>query len=107
MEITHVDGVTVNTNDLADVDALLMEESAKLHKLFAKYNRQLTLIGEMRGSVNSGGCSFFHLGSSEDSPETMQQNFGKYMGRLDWFVQTFSHGNYAIARIIKQLYNIS
>ena len=101
MEITHIDGRTVNTDELADVDAILMEESAKLHKLFAKYNRQLTLVGEMKGGKDGrGSCCFFHLGQPEDSPEKMQENFDKYMSRLSWFVSGFSRGHYTIAQIM-------
>ncbi len=49
MKIKHVDGREVDTDTLSDVDSLLMEKSKELHELFAMYNRQLFLVGEMRG----------------------------------------------------------
>ena len=65
MKIEHANGLSVETNELPDVDAILMEESQKIHALFKKYNRQMFLVGEMRGMNDknfvNGGCVFFYI----------------------------------------------
>ncbi len=104
MKITHADGVIVDTDKLCDVDALLLEESAKLHKLFAKYNRQLLLLGEMKGSdefnMNKSGTSFFHIMDPNVTvtPEVRDEKYNKYISRIHGFVQTISQGYLGIVR---------
>lgn len=104
MEITHVTGKTVDTDKLPDVDALLMEASKELHSLFAKYNRQLFLVGEMKSTEDktaTNGCSFFHLGAPElqKDPEAMQKAAGMYYGRLDGYIRGMSNHTLGIGRI--------
>jgi hypothetical protein len=104
MEITHANGKSVDTDKLPDVDALLMEGSKALHELFAKYNRQLFLIGEMKSTEDksaSNGCSFFHLCSKETSedPEAMQKAVGAYYGRIDGYIRGMSNHSLGIGRI--------
>ncbi len=90
MEIKHVNGEVVDTDKLSDVDAILMEESKKLHLLFQKYNRQLFLVGEMKGKEEAKfrGSVFFHImplgpeGSTVDVEE-YKKAAGIYWGRVD------------------------
>ena len=80
MKIKYVNGESVETDKLPDVDALLMEESQKLHALFKKYNRQLFLVGEMNSKRDSKlihGCSFFHL-MPEDPTDPEKVNNEEY-----------------------------
>jgi hypothetical protein len=101
MEINHVNGGNVNTDKLNDVDSLLMEESAKLHKLFAQYNKQLALFGEMKATVDTSaedGCSFFHIGKQEDDEQILQKNFNRFIRRIDGFIRTLTQGQLYIAK---------
>lgn len=101
MEINHINGTGVDTDKLSDVDAILMEESAKLHKLFSKYDRQLTLIGEMKsteGTSSEDGCSFFHIAKSDDDELTIQKRFDRFVKRMDRFIRKFTHGSLFIAQ---------
>lgn len=103
MEIKHVDGTSVNTDQLGDVDALLLEESAKLYKLFVKYNRQVLLLGEMRASADatldkSLGGSFFHLCKETDNQEIKNNKFFAYLNRIDGFVRMFTRNQFFITK---------
>jgi len=104
MKVEHVTGATVDTDRLPDVDALLMEESKKLHEQFAKYNRQLFLVGEMKSTVDkpaSGGCSFFHVGAKgiQDDKEKFKEAIGRYYGRIDGYIRAMSNHSLGIGRI--------
>lgn len=101
MEINYVNGGSVNTDKLNDVDAILMEESAKLHKLFAQYNRQLVLVGEMKSTEDTSaedGCSFFHVGKTNDDEQTIRKGVNRFMKRIDGFIRTFTQGNLFIVQ---------
>lgn len=101
MKITHVDGVTVDTDTLSDIDALLMEESKKLHELYAKYNRQLFLVGEMKNHPDSTakqGGVFFHV-ADESSPEpVIVDAWNSFYWRLNCFIEKMSNGHLFIGR---------
>jgi hypothetical protein len=104
MKLEHVNGKTVETDKLPDVDALLMEASKGLHELFAKYNRQLFLVGEMKSTEDkpaSNGCVFFHLGEPgiDKNPEVMQKAVGLYYGRIDGYIRSMSNHSLGIGRI--------
>jgi hypothetical protein len=108
MEITHLDGAKVNTDKLGDVDALLMEESAKLHKLFVQYNRQLLLVGEMKGLENNKtdakfGTSFFHIAPLDSTQEVQIKQFTKYISRIHWLIYTISRGSLGIGKMPEPL----
>lgn len=98
MKIEHVNGCEVDTDILPDVDAMLMEESKKLHETFAKYNRQLCLIGEMKGSNDSTkcGCVFFHIGHPKMEKEESAINYDKFMRSIHNFVFGFTNGAYIL-----------
>lgn len=102
MEINHLTGGGVDTDKLNDVDALLMEESAKLHKLFAQYNRQLFLIGEMKATKDTSaeeGCAFFHVDNKmSDDVSVVAKSFNRFVGRIDGFLRTFTRGQLFIAQ---------
>lgn len=102
MEIKHLTGGVVDTDKLNDVDAILMEESAKLHKLFSQYNRQLFLIGEMKATKDTSteeGCAFFHIDNkiSEDT-SVVAKAFNRFIGRIDGFLRTFTRGQLIISK---------
>ena len=104
MKLEHVNGKTVDTDKLPDVDAILMEASKELHALFAKYNRQLFLVGEMKSMEDKSaacGCSFFHLGAPgiEKDPEALQKAAGMYYGRIDGYIRGMSNHALGIGRI--------
>jgi len=104
MKIDHASGTSVETDTLPDVDALLMEESKKLHTLFAQYNRQLFLIGEMKPdekTPSKNGCVFFHIGplGMKDDPETFGKAVDMFYGRMDGFIRGMSNGNLGIGHI--------
>ena len=104
MKFKHVDGRTVDTDKLPDVDALLMEESKKLYEQFLKYNRQLFLVGEMKGEEDTtaiNGCAFFNPGTSclTKDPEAMQKTAGIYYGRIDRCIRGMSKNTLGIGRI--------
>lgn len=100
MEIRHLDGSTTNTNELADIDALLMEESKKLHELFAKYNRPMVLIGEMKPFTNTrGGCVFFHFATEDSTLEQQQENFDKCIRNVDGFIRSITQNKLCITAI--------
>ena len=104
MKIKHVTGTSVDTDTLPDVDALLMEESKKLHGLFAQYNRQLFLTGEMKPSEKitaQQGCVFFHIGSPglQNSPEEHGKAINIYYSRLDAHIKSLTGGQLGIGRI--------
>ena len=104
MKLEHVNGKSVETDKLPDVDALLMEESKKLHEQFAKYNRQLFLVGEMKSMEDktpSNGCVFFHVGEPgiDKNPEVMQKAVGLYYGRIDGYIRSMSNHSLGIGRI--------
>ncbi len=102
MQLNHVNGQSVETNDLNDLDAHLMEESSKLHKLFKKYNRQLMLIGEMQAVKDQSterGCTFFHISSDTCTPEKAYENFMRVIGRMDQSLQTMTKGQMFIAAL--------
>lgn len=102
MEINHIDGSTVNTNNLNDVDAILMEESAKLYKLFSKYNRQLVLLGEMKATEQGPsevGCIFFNVDSLDCDKEDLPKKVDKFILRVDRFLYQFSNGQLRVARV--------
>ena len=99
MKITHVEGDIVETNNLPDVDAILMEESQKLFSLFKKYDRQLFLIGEMQGSEKQHpdrGCCFFHvmMFDSQDRPKIDEEKYkikwNSYWSRINKYIQTMT-----------------
>lgn len=102
MEINHVGGGAVETDKLNDVDALLMEESAKLHKLFAQYNRQLFLIGEMKATKDTSaedGCAFFHVDNKvHDDTSVVAKTFNRFIARIDGFLRTFTRGQLFVAQ---------
>lgn len=107
MEIKHVDGTLIETDNLPDVDALLMEESQKLHALFQKYNRQLFLVGEMKGSpeaVNRNAV-FFHIMplNPEDpkkvDPDVYRQSSGVFWGRVDGYIRGMTNHQLGIGVI--------
>ena len=90
MKVEYVNGKSVDTDKLPDVDALLLEGSKELHALFVKYNRQLFLVGEMKSMEDktaSNGCVFFHVGNMniEENPEEFKKAIGMYYGRLLWW----------------------
>ena len=104
MKLEYVNGKTVETDKLPDVDALLMEASKGLHELFAKYNRQLFLVGEMKSMEDkpaSVGCVFFHLCTKETSenPEAMSKVVNAYYGRIDGYIRGMSNHALGIGRI--------
>lgn len=107
MEIKHVTGTSVETDKLPDVDALLMEESKKLHTLFKQYNRQLFLVGEMRAKEEQPtiqGCVFFHVmpenpGNTPVDPEAFQKASGMYWGRVDGYIRAMSNHRLGIGVI--------
>ena len=104
MKIEHVTGTSVETNTLPDADATLMEESKKLHALFAQYNRQLFLVGEMKaaeGRTAHSGCVFFHIGAPEmkDSPKEFGQAMNLFYARTDGYIRSMSNGQLGIGRI--------
>lgn len=104
MKIEHVTGTSIETDTLPDVDAMLMEESKKLHALFAKYNRQLFIAGEMKPSETltaKDGCVFFHVGPPEikDNPDEFANAWNSYYSRLDRFIRGLSNGTLGIGRI--------
>jgi hypothetical protein len=104
MEINHLNGESVDTDKLGDVDAILMEESYKLHTLFAKYNRQLFLIGEMNATKDTSseeGCAFFHVDNKvSDDISVVAKTFNKFVGRIDRFLRTFTRGQLFISQNI-------
>jgi hypothetical protein len=104
MKIEHANGTSIDTDTLPDVDAILMEESRKLHALFAQYNRQLLLVGEMKaaeGRTAQSGCVFFHICSP--SMQNSAEEFGKAMNmfyaRTDGYIRSMSNGQLGIVRI--------
>ena len=104
MKVEHVTGTSVETNNLPDVDAHLMEESKKLHETFAKYNRQLFLVGEMKSTTNNvanSGCVFFHVGQKgiEDDAEAFKLAIGRYYGRIDGYIRSMSNQRLGIGQI--------
>jgi hypothetical protein len=109
MEITHCDGTKVDTDKLGDVDALLMEESAKLHKLFAQYNRQLLLVGEMKGlendsaNITGSGTSFIHIAPLVSTQEVQITQFNKYISRIHSFIYAISRGSLGIRKMLEPL----
>jgi hypothetical protein len=104
MKLEHTNGETVNTDNLPDVDALLMEASKALHEQFAKYNRQLLLVGEMKSTEDkssSDGCVFFHVGEPgiEKNPEVFNKAIGRYYERINGYVRMMSNHSLGIGRI--------
>lgn len=104
MKIDHISGTSVETNNLPDADAILMEESKKLHELFIKYNRQVILVGEMmakEGLSSTNGCVFYHVGNSElrKTPELFQAAVNSFYGRLDGFVRSLTRNTLGIGHI--------
>jgi len=104
MKIEHLTGTSVDTDSLPDVDALLMEESKKLHALFSQYNRQLLLIGEMKASKTRShqeGCSFFHIMEKQEPPNAEELNaaINMFYARTDASIRTMSGGRLGIGRI--------
>ena len=108
MEIKHVSGTTVETDKLPDVDAILMEESQKLHTIFKKYNRQLFLVGEMKSAEDRKaiqGCVFFHLmpENSKDptkvDPEEYRKYASVYWGRVDGYIRGMTSHQLGIGNI--------
>jgi hypothetical protein len=101
MKITHANGNEVETNVLPDVDAILMEKSKELHELFASYNRQLMLVGEMKPKADISseqGCVFFHVAKIDAPQEIINEAFGKFWWRLNGFTLNLSNGNLYIAK---------
>jgi hypothetical protein len=107
MEIKHVNGKSVETDKLPDVDAILMEESQKLHAIFKKYNRQLFLVGEMKSREDSktiNGCVFFHVMPEDPEgkpvdPQAYQKASGYYWGRVDGYVRSMTNHRLGIGVI--------
>jgi|FAXJ01.1.fsa_nt_gi hypothetical protein len=104
MKIEHINGNTVDTDKLPDVDALLMEASKVLHEQFSRYNRQLFLVGEMKSTEDKSArndCVFFHVGvpGSEKQPEEFNKAIGRYYGRIDRYVRMMSDQSLGIGRI--------
>jgi hypothetical protein len=104
MKLEHVSGASVETDKLPDVDALLMEASKGLHELFAKYNRQLFLVGEMKSTEDkpaSNGCVFFHVGEMglQDDKKKFNEALGRYYGRIDGYIRAMSNHSLGIGRI--------
>lgn len=107
MEIKHVTGEVINTDNLSDVDALLMEESKKLHELFQKYNRQLFLVGEMKGAPDAQhrNSVFFHIMplNPEDPKKVDQAAYreasGRYWGRVDGYIRGMTNHQLGIGVI--------
>ena len=100
MKITHVDGEEINTDKFADVDAMLMEKSKELYELFRTYDRQLLLVGEMKGSENTSslnGCVFFHVAKIDSSPEELKNAYRKFWWRSNGYIHGMSGGNLYIA----------
>jgi hypothetical protein len=101
MNIEHVNGTTTDTNTLNDVDAELMEASKNIHALFAKYGRQMLIIGEMKSSdvtTAEQGCAFFHVGIKDPTPDEFNKAMHKYLWRLDGFINMISRGEMFLAR---------
>ena len=101
MKIEHVTGTSIDTDTLPDVDAILMEKSKELHDLFAKYNRQLFLTGEMKATQNNtsrSGCVFYHMGSPElkNNPEELNIAIHTFFARLDGHIRGVSAGGLGI-----------
>jgi hypothetical protein len=107
MEIKHVNGGSVETDNLSDVDAQLMEECQKLHALFKKYNRQLFLVGDMKGKEEAKfrGCVFFHIMAEdpEDPKKVDQEEYrkasGVYWGRVDGYIRGMTNHQLGIGVI--------
>jgi len=94
MKIEHVDGRVVDTTNMTDIDALLLEESKKLQELYAKYNRQLFLAGEVKATPESparSGVVFFHVGNPDD--KELGKAWNTYFWRLNAFIMQMSNGN--------------
>jgi len=101
MNITHVDGHKVDTDKLGDVDAILMEKSKELHALFASYNRQMLIVGEMKFSektTSEHGGVFFHVAKEDSSEETIRMAYGKYWWRVNGSIMKMTNGELYIAR---------
>jgi len=105
MEITHINGKKIDTNALPDVDAILIEENKKLHELYAKYNRQLILLGDVKGSleqVTTRGCAFFHIGDPSIINDTTKygEAYSSIISKIDWFLRSISRDNLFVAKRI-------
>ena len=108
MEIKHCGGTTVETDKLPDVDAMLMEESKKLHETFKKYNRQLFLVGEMKAKEQQPsiqGCVFFHIMAEDPEdpkkvdPEIYRKSSSVYWGRVDGYIRGMTNHQLGIGVI--------
>ena len=95
MIIEHVNNTSVDTDKLSDVDSLLLEKTSELQKLYAQYNRQVLIVGEVKShpdtSSENGGC-FFHIAELTDPLETKTKKYYSYWKRLNGFLLNLSDG---------------
>ena len=101
MIIEHVNAKSVDTDKLPDVDAQLLEESKKLQELYAKYNRQLLMVTETRGSNEtlSTECAFYHIGPLTMTKEESQNAHTKFIARIDDAIRGLSKNQIGLAFI--------
>jgi hypothetical protein len=102
MELTHLTGESVKTEDLSDVDSFLLEETQKLYANYAKFNRQLFLAGEVRATTDLKapvGCFFFHTGTPKagDTQKDLDANYDRYFRRINNGVMNLSAGTLRLA----------
>lgn len=90
MKIEHMDGSVTDTNKLPDLDAILLEESKKLHELFRSHNRQAFIAGDMKTKKDGVAkeCVFFHIAQPlpegvEPDKEQMSKDLSAFYSRID------------------------
>ena len=99
MIIKHVDETSINTDELGDVDSLLLEKTSELQKLYAQYSRQVFISAEVKGHKEApveNGVAFFHVSNKDDSPEILKGNIERFWTRVNKCILGMSGGRFFV-----------
>lgn len=102
MKIEQRNGIVIDTDKIADVDAMILEKSEDLYQLCSKYKRQMFLV--VNGKAISNGkvdCFFTHLTRDADLL-TVEEDWDLLdilMGSVSNCAQEATGGEYSVQKV--------
>jgi hypothetical protein len=95
--------ITIDTNKLSDVDALLAESCENLYQLFNKYDRQLFVSAQINIGTDQNVSTFFNVRKSRlQTEEKRKQEMEKLFSLVNGSIYGVSSGRLIISNVSQQ-----
>ncbi len=98
MKIENIDKTITDTDELSDVDALLLEKGNELRELCYKYDRQLLCIVERQ---NTAPHLFFHMmrETARSDPKKWTEKVNSFFDKINGVVYNLSNGRLGLGHL--------